>query len=50
VSLPAAESVDPRVGVHRFPTARTIDIVVVASLAALALWVWARNRSTRKGH
>ncbi|HWO66732.1 MAG TPA: hypothetical protein VNO31_42545 [Umezawaea sp.] len=31
-------------------TARTIDIVVVTSLGALALWVWVRNRSARKGH
>ncbi|WNV84670.1 hypothetical protein [Umezawaea sp. Da 62-37] len=31
-------------------TARTIDIVVVASLVGLALWVWVRNSSTRKGH
>lgn len=26
------------------------DIVVVAALAGLALWVWVRNGSTRKGH
>ncbi|PRY41738.1 hypothetical protein [Umezawaea tangerina] len=31
-------------------TARTIDIVVVVALGALALWVWVRNSSTRKGH
>lgn len=31
-------------------TARTIDIIVVASLGALAVWVWVRNNSTRKGH
>lgn len=31
-------------------TARTIDIIVVVALGALALFVWVRNGSTRKGH
>lgn len=31
-------------------TARTIDIVVVAALIGLGLFVWVRVGSTRKGH
>ncbi|HEX6339431.1 hypothetical protein [Umezawaea sp.] len=43
-------SVVQKTGPAAAATARTIDIIVVASLAALALWVWVRNASTRKGH
>lgn len=53
VSTPPAQNtgaVVQKTGPAAAATARTIDIIVVASLAALALWVWVRNASTRKGH
>jgi uncharacterized membrane protein len=44
------ESVQQKTGPAAASTARTIDIIVVAGLVGLALFVWARNKSTRKGH
>lgn len=43
-------SVVQKTGPAAAATARTIDIVVVSALIALALFVWVRNGSTRKGH
>ncbi|MEO6091333.1 MAG: hypothetical protein ABIQ18_50365 [Umezawaea sp.] len=43
-------AVEQKTGPAAASTARTIDIVVVAALGALALFVWIRNGSARKGH
>jgi hypothetical protein len=43
-------AVEQKTGPAAAATARTIDIVVIAALVALALFVWVRNGSARKGH